>query len=114
MADQFPTSFPIGADSEEEWIDDLRIETAADGTPYAYSTQTAKKRAFNIRTPACSTTERSTLETFYNTNRKLKFNFTWPADSSNPLCWFDGAPRFRYRSGAAGARWDIEFRVREA
>ena len=84
--------------STEEWVDDVEVDRAVGGSTKARSFFPAKKRRFTIK-HVLTAADRSTLQTFYNTNRALAVTLTWTGDSQAYTCLFEQAPRLDYIGG---------------
>ena len=76
MAD-FPSSLGQGLDSKEIWIDPVLVSRARGGGFKGRRLQSGKKRGFEVILRKLTAAERTTFETFYDTNRALTFNFAW-------------------------------------
>jgi hypothetical protein len=91
-------SFAQLAGSEERFLDDLLFDRAVNGTAKVRAYYPARKRSFSLR-HRLTNSERTTLLTFYDTNRLLNFTLTWSGDGQNYTCSFQGPPRFNYPGG---------------
>lgn len=96
MADPatYPT-WPQLVGSTEEWVDGVVLDRAVAGGVKARSFFTAKKRKFTLK-HLLNATDRSTLQTLYNTNRVLRVTFIWGGDKQSYTCFFDGPPKYDY------------------
>jgi hypothetical protein len=88
--------------STEEWVDDIVLDRAVNGTVKARAFFAAKKRRFVLQHDL-SSTDRATLQTFYNTNRLLAVTLTWAADAQSYTCLFEGPPKINGYLGAGYA-----------
>lgn len=97
-------------DSEEIVLDGLIMKRASNGAARGRLMYTGKKRGFNIK-HILTAAEKATLETFYDTNRALTFDFVWKGDSMSRTCLFTpDAPRF---IPVAGYLWRAEVPMEE-
>ncbi len=112
MAD-FPSSLAQGIESEEYWIDPLIVSRARGGGLKGRRLQSAKKRGFTVRLNKLTASERSTLETFYDTNRALTFRFAWnDAPSTFYTVSFADRDAITWQR-AANDYWDATVRMEE-
>lgn len=89
-------SFPFLLDgSGEEWIDDINADRSVSGGVKVRSFFTAKKRRFTL-SHLLNASDRSTLQSFYDTNRILLVTLTWTPDGQTYDVLFDGPPKFDY------------------
>ncbi len=73
-------AFPFtahGVDSTEAVFDGIELDRASNGAARGRVFYTAKKRRFRIVRRALSTTDKATLETFYDNNRALAVDLIW-------------------------------------
>lgn len=91
MAD-YP-DLPISPQSTANPISGLIFNRGVDGTLRAQNVHTTKLD-FNIIHEVLTDTERSTLVDFYNSNKDVVFNFTWPIDNVTYTCLFKSRPKF--------------------
>lgn len=89
-----PTSY--GADPQN--ATKLLIDRAEDGTARVRS-YANDKASFKIQHPYLDATSKSTLDTFYTTNRLLTFSYTSPADGATRTCVFAAKPVYKYEPG---------------
>ena len=97
--------------SEQTLLDDLQIDRATNGAVRGRAMYTAPKRSFSIVHEGLSATDKGTLVTFYNTNRKLQFDFTWVADSVLYYCYFTAPPKLKVLPGLL---WNVTMTFTEA
>lgn len=76
MAD-FPSTLGQGLDSKEIWIDPILGGRARGGGFKGRRLQAVKKRGFEVILRKLTAAERTTFETFYDTNRALTLNYSW-------------------------------------
>jgi hypothetical protein len=95
------------AESGEDWIDDNAIDRSVNGTAKGRIFFTTKKRGFSIR-HVLTAAEKSTLASFYDTNRALYVTLTWAGDGAQYDCLFERPPQFRYLGAGL---WDAEVRL---
>lgn len=76
MAD-FPSTLVQGRESREIWIDPVLVSRARGGGFKGRLLQSAKKRGFEVVLPRLTAAQKATLESFYDANRALTFNFAW-------------------------------------
>lgn len=92
-------SFRQLEDSEENILSGLVMRRASNGAARGRSMYSGKKRSFVIK-HILTAAEKSTLETFYDTNIALTFTFVWTGDSVSRTCLFtQDAPKFIPLSG---------------
>jgi hypothetical protein len=75
MAD-YPSTLAIDQSTTESWADDRLISRARSGAVKGRLLATVKKRVFKVVHRYLSASQKTSLETFYDTNRALSFNFT--------------------------------------
>lgn len=101
----YPTfTYNPSQSSEETILDDLQLDRASNGTPKVRAMYTAPKKMFTVVHEALTAAERSTLMTFYNTNRLLQVTFLWKADNVTYTCIFTGPPKSQIEPGL---RWTV-------
>ena len=77
--------------STAEWVDDLQIDRAVNGSVKARAFYTAKKRRFVLQ-HLLNKADVGTLQTFYDTYRLVANTMTWAGDSVAYTVLFDGPP----------------------
>lgn len=92
--------------STEEGVDDVTLDRAVDGSVKARGFYTARKRRFRLRHFVTSS-ERATLQTFYDTNRLLTVTLTWVPDGQAYTCLFQGPPSWDFSPGGGNAVVDV-------
>lgn len=103
----YPSLAPIDG-SAVTWVDDLVADRAADGTVKVRAFYSGRKAAFSLK-HYLTLAQVDTLLTFYDTNRLLAFDFTWPG-SASPVsysCKFTGPPKMEFTG--ANASVTVEF-----
>lgn len=90
MAD-YPATLPTLVNATEEWLDDLETDRAVSGTVRVRVMFTAKKRVFKIK-HVVTAALKTTLQSFYDTNRATTFNYTW--GGTVYVCVFGSSPVF--------------------
>ncbi len=99
----YPTLSQL-ASSSEEFVDDLVLDRATNGTVKARSFYSARKRRWKLK-HVLSATDLATLLTFYDTNRLTANTFTWERDATSYTFLFDGPPQYEItRPGPAASR----------
>ncbi len=95
-----PTYPNLGQDinSTETVLDDVQLEYAANGKLRGRAFYAAPKKEFSV-VHTCTTADKTTLESFYNTNRVTSFDFTWIIDNTSHTCRFKGPPQFSMIGG---------------
>jgi hypothetical protein len=83
MAASYPINC-IGFASALDYIDDLRMDRAIDGTGRARAFFTQPKQVWRVIHPYLTEAERATLWQFYLTNRRLPIQFQ-PLKDSPPI-----------------------------
>lgn len=73
----YPSSLPQATSSREEWVDPLLVSYSRAGGVKARRLQGAKKRVFVVEHKFLTNTQKTTLETFYDTNRAITLTFAW-------------------------------------
>lgn len=84
--------------STAEWVDDLQVDRAVNGSAKARAFYTAKKRRFILR-HILTSTDVGTLQTFYDTNRLAANSLTWSGDGVAYTVLFDGPPKVKPMGG---------------
>jgi len=97
----YPT-FSQSVDSTFDWLDDIQIDRASNGTVKARALFTAPKAIGNIL-HRLTNTERATLDAFYLANRRIPFDFVWSGDGLTYSCLFSGPPKYK---SLPGLYWD--------
>lgn len=92
--------------STEEGVDDVTLDRAVDGSVKARGFYTARKRRFKLR-HFLTSSERATLQTFYDTNRLLTVTLTWVPDGQTYTCLFQGPPSWDFSPGGGNATVDV-------
>jgi len=105
MADYPVTTLGLRIGSTEEWIDDVVADRTVNGAVKVRALYSGKKRKFLLR-HLLNSSQRGTLQTFYDTNRLLVVTLLWPVDSVSYSCVFARAPRYSHRSVLTDA--DVE------
>jgi hypothetical protein len=86
-------------DSSTTTVDDgLTPDRATGGGLKMRSMYASDKRNFQIK-HELTTSQRDTLSTFYNTNKLLNVDFTWPGNSVTYVVRFAKAPTIVERAG---------------
>lgn len=80
MAD-YPTTLPIDRSTTEMWADTRLVSRSRSGAVKARLLAGSKKRVFEVRHRYLSATLRDSLETFYDANRNVSFNFAILGDT---------------------------------
>lgn len=76
MAD-YPTIATDVTGTQESWVDEVLISRARSGSVKARRVASGKKRMWRLAYRFLSSSEKATLESFYDTNRATTFTFTW-------------------------------------
>lgn len=103
----YPAFFTID-DSTATPENGMEPERASNGALRLRRLWTADKRSFEIGhvlTPA----EKTTLDSFYATNRDLDVTYRWPGDGSSYTVRFVAPPRYTPRGG----RFEVRVRLME-
>ena len=89
------TDYGVDADP----IDMISIDRAEDGSARgrAYGDD---KASFTVTHPRLNSTDKSTLDTFYSTNRLLEFTYTSKHDGASYTCIFRRAPKYERHPGS--------------
>lgn len=101
-------SITLAQESNEELLDDVATDRAVDGSAKVRAFYTAAKRRFQVRHRMISASDKSTLLTFYGSNRATTITFSW--GGTNYTCVFASPPRF---SPAGGALWNADLTLEE-
>lgn len=96
MAD-YPATLPTLNGAIEEWTDGLQTDRSVSGGVRVRVMFTAKKRTFKIK-HVVTAALKTTLQSFYDTNRALSFNYTWGGVTY--VCVFGSAPTFTQLTGS--------------
>ena len=108
----FPTlSHGPSVNSDEMTVDDIQADRATNGAPRIRAMFTAPKKTFSIVYQGMTSTDKSTVETFYTTNRLISFVFVWAADGVSYTVYFSGPIKYKY---VDGIRWDITMDIIQA
>lgn len=91
-------SFGQDISSVETILDDLQVEYSSNGTLKRRILYSAPKREFSV-VHTLNIVDRSTLDTFYTTNRLVSFNFTWVATGTSYTCVFKSPPQYSMLGG---------------
>lgn len=89
MAD-YP-SFGQDISSTETLLDDIQVDRASNGLVRLRGFYDTPSKEYSV-VHTLTTTDKNTIETFYNTNRNISFGFTWVLDNSTHTCMFSAAP----------------------
>lgn len=73
----YPSSLPQAASSREEWVDPLLVSYTRAGGVKARRLQSAKKRVFYVDHKFLTDAQKTTLESFYDSNRTVSLTFAW-------------------------------------
>lgn len=109
----YPSSLPQAAGSSEEWVDPIELSYSRAGSVKARRLQSAKKRAFVVEHSFLTEAQRSTLESFYDTNRSIALTFAWndaPGTTYNVI--FSDASGLTFKR-VAGNYYDVTVRLAE-
>lgn len=71
----YPTSLAIDGTTKEEWFDERSISRSRSGSVKARVLQSTKKRGWRVVHKYLSAAQKTTFQTFYDTNRALTFTF---------------------------------------
>jgi hypothetical protein len=104
----YPT-LPTEAGSDPEPLDQIKADRAEDGTARVRSLGSDKMR-FRVVHPLIDSTDKSTLSTFYSTNRLLEVSYTSPSDGSVYTCIFTKPPSYERINRA---RWTATVMLEE-
>lgn len=96
--------------TEESWADDRMISRARSGAVKGRLLAAAKKRVFRVEHKYLSASDKDTLETFYDTNRALEFDFTLLGDTYTVIFGDKDGLNFR---PATGGQWSITLTLLE-
>lgn len=77
----------------------LSVDRAEDGTARGRSYGADKVR-FKIVHPGLSSSDKTTLDTFYSDNRLLTVTYVSPADSASRTCIFAAKPEYKREAGS--------------
>lgn len=108
----YPT-LPQSTGSREEWIDPAIVEYSRAGGAKIRRLQGAKKRAFIVEHRFLTNTQKTTLETFYDTNRAISLTFAWadaPGTTYTVVFADQGELAF---SREPGNYWNVTVRLAE-
>ena len=102
MANYPSISQIIGSEATQQ--SGIRIDRASNGDVRGQILYSSDRKNFRVL-HYVNSTDKSTLDTFYSTNKALEITFTWSADSQNYNCIFMDAPKYTPRK----AGWfDVE------
>ena len=95
-------SWPSTLKTDESFVEEIRdgrqIDQTADGLARVRKLH-ADRRGFTVNFPALTSTQKSTLDTFYGTNVTGSFYFTNPIDGATYTVAFSAAPMYRKANG---------------
>ena len=97
MAD-YPT-LPTSYGSDPVPVRESRLADRSDDGTLRVRSFGADKHTVSIEHPWLTTAQKSTLDTFYSTNRLLEFTYTSPTDASVKTCVFLDAPKYKREYG---------------
>ena len=100
MAD-YP-SLSVSVNSSATPVSGIVSERGADGTLRGQVLH-ADKLEFNVIHSYLTSAQVTTLQNFYDTNKALSFNFTWPLDGETYVCIFLDRPQWTALAGTARA-----------
>ena len=109
----YPSSLAQERTSREQWKDPMEIDYARSGSVKGRRAQASKKRVFTVEHRLLTNAERSTLESFYDTNRGVELNFAWndtPGTTYSVIFSDENGLDFK-RSG--NDRWDVAVKLSE-
>jgi len=86
-------SFTQKIGSKAEPKSGIQIDIASNGDVRGQILHSADRKIFYVE-HFLSASEKSTLDTFYSTNKALEISFTWAGDSQSYNCIFMDAPRY--------------------
>lgn len=71
----------------------ISIDIASNGDVRGQILHSSDRKSFTVL-HLLNSTDKSTLDTFYSTNKALEITLTWSADSQNYNCIFMNAPKY--------------------
>ena len=86
----------VVSELSERAVDDILMSRARSGGPKARRLFTGKKREFKVSHKDLTAAQRTTLESFFDTNRALTFNFTHPSTGVVYVVIFAGDGGYTY------------------
>lgn len=109
----YPSSIPQDPDSEEIVRDPILVSYARSGEVKGRRLQPAKKRSFVVVHKFLTASEKSTLQTFFDSNRAVTLTFAW--NDAHGTTW---TVIFSDPSGLSWKRsrpllWDVTVRLDE-
>jgi hypothetical protein len=108
----YPT-LPIYRQSKPQRISGRAIDRSVSGAARGRDFYGADKSVFTVEHRALSATDRSTLASFYNSNRNTTFSFTWPSPSATYTVMFD-VDGYQEQPSDAYACYDVTVKLIEA
>lgn len=88
----------FGEGSVAEYVDGLTLTRASNGAVRGRNLFTARKSTFKLLMPYLTSAQKTTLVSFYDTNRNLSFNLTW-IDGAVYVVLFSEPPRLMPHPG---------------
>lgn len=82
----------IDYNSTRKPIENKKIDVAADGTLRSRKDYSKTVYEFSIVHPLLSTTDKDSIQTFYDANDSVTFTFNYAADSADYTLIFKGEP----------------------
>ena len=81
--------------------DGFKVTRSVSGVPKirSYYTTTSNQIKLQLYLDEAGNGDKTTLEDFYNTNKKLEFNFLWKADNVTYTCRFTKAIQYKIQQG---------------
>lgn len=101
----YPT-FDQLATSTEEFVDDLVLDRATNGSVKARAFYSARKRSWKVR-HLLNATDLGTLLTFYDTYRLAANSFTWHRDDTAYTFLFDGPPQYEIARAGSNRLYSV-------
>ena len=78
----YPTTLPVHISSRRVIREGRRVAVSDSGKSYVANLYSSDRSDFDIVHIALTTSELSTLTTFYGTNAAITFDFVWPQDGT--------------------------------
>jgi hypothetical protein len=96
--DLFPATLPLALATTDDFVDDVRIDRAVDGTGRARSFYSVTKTHISARLSSLTQTELNQFLGFYSTHRSVQFLLPWPpcGGSTTLPVMFATPPRFAH------------------
>lgn len=109
----YPSSIGQDRTSQEIIRDPVQVSYSRSGAVKARRLQPAKKRSFIVEHKNLTTSERNTLQTFFDTNRAVSLTFAWNDDLGTTYTVVFSDPQGLVWRRPWPTLWDVTVRLDE-